>query len=53
MLEPGKLHNQGIDEQLGSRALLTTTVAYALLSGVALLAVGTLPGAAETGAGVA
>lgn len=45
MKEPGTEHAQGA----GSRTLLGATVAYAVLSGVALLAVGTLPGAAETG----
>ena len=45
MKESGTEHAQGA----GSRILLGATVAYAVLSGVALLAVGTLPGAAETG----
>src|SRR5229473_6011056 len=48
MKEPETQHIQGV----GSRALLGATVAYAVLSGVGLLAVGTLPGAAETGAQV-
>jgi hypothetical protein len=39
-------------QAVGSRALLGATGAYAVLSGVGLLAVGTLPGAAETGAQV-
>jgi hypothetical protein len=41
---------QGKDERIGSRALLGATVAYGLLSGVALVAFGTLPAATETGA---
>ena len=47
-----ELHTQSRHETVGSRALVVATVAYGLLVGVALIAFGTLPAAAETGAEV-
>jgi len=44
------LHGKAIDGGVGSPVLLGATLAYAALSGVALVGVGTLPAASESGA---
>lgn len=52
MEEPGKQPAQGMNGQLGSRALLAATMAYVILVGAGLAALGTVPAGAETGAQV-
>ena len=52
MRESETQHNQSRQESVGSRALVGATVAYGVLVLAALIALGTLPAAAETGAQV-